>query len=150
MAGEFIETTVDKFVFRVKRGRWYSPAGVWIEPEGNLGRVGVSDFLQQRSGDVAFVDVRPVGTALAVGDEIASIETMKVDLALDSPVSGSIFAVNEALKGSPELVNQDPYGEGWLALIELSDWEADRGALLDAEQYLETIRAEALEEMGRE
>jgi glycine cleavage system H protein len=148
MAEEFIETTVDKFTFRIKRGCWYSAAGVWIEAEGNLGRVGLSDFLQQQSGDVAFVDVRPVGTALAVGDEFASVETMKVDLALDSPVSGAIAEVNEALKESPELVNQDPYGEGWLAVVELGNWEADRRALLDAEQYLEAMRAQALEEMG--
>jgi glycine cleavage system H protein len=150
MAEEFIETTVDKFTFRIKRDCWYSAAGVWIEPEDNLGRVGLSDFLQQRSGDVAFVDVRPAGTALAVGDEIASIETMKVDLALDSPVSGTIAEVNEALKERPELVNQDPYGEGWLALVELGNWEAERRTLLDAEQYLEAMRAQALEEMGRE
>jgi glycine cleavage system H protein len=150
MASEFIETTVDKFVFRVKRGCWYSPSGVWVQPEDGVGRVGVSDFLQQRSGDVAFVDVQPVGTVLAPGDEFASIETMKVDLSLESPASGTITAVNERLVGSPELVNQDPYGEGWLALVELSDWEGDRGALLDAEGYLETMRAQALEEMRGE
>jgi glycine cleavage system H protein len=150
MASEFIEITVDKFVFRVKRGCWYSPSGVWVQPEDGVGRVGVSDFLQQRSGDVAFVDVRPVGTALAVGDEIASIETIKVDLALDSPVSGVIAAVNDELAGSPELVNQDPYAGGWLAIVEFGSWEEDRQALLDAAQYLEAMRAQALEEMGRE
>ena len=150
MASELIDTTVDKFVFRVKLGCWYSPVGVWVQPEGSVARLGLSDFLQQRSGDVAFINVRPVGTVITVGDEFASLETMKVDLALDSPVSGTIAAVNGRLVGSPELVNQDPYGEGWLALIELSDWEADRGALLDAEQYLKAMRAQALEEMGRE
>jgi glycine cleavage system H protein len=150
MADEFIEMTVDKFIFRVKQGCWYSPSGVWVKPDKGVGRVGLSDFLQQRSGDAAFVDVRPVGTVIAVGDEIASIETMKVDLALDSPVSGTIAEVNEALKERPELVNQDPYGEGWLAAVELGNWEADRRTLLDAERYLEAMRAQALEEMGRE
>jgi len=150
MASELLETTVDKFVFRVKRGCWYSPVGVWVQPEGSVARLGLSDFLQQRSGDVAFVNVRPIGTVIAVGDEFASLETMKVDLALDSPASGTITAVNGRLVGSPELVNQDPYGEGWLALIELSDWEADRGALLDAEGYLKAMRDQALQEMGRE
>jgi glycine cleavage system H protein len=149
MASEFIETTVDKFVFRVKRGCWYSRPGVWVQPENGVGRVGVSDFLQQRSGDVAFVDVQPVGTVLTAGDEFASIETMKADLSLESPVSGTITAVNQQLASSPELVNQDAYGQGWLALIELSDWEADRRTLLDAEGYLEMMRDQALEEMGR-
>jgi len=150
MASELLETTIDKFIFWVRQGCWYSPVGVWVQPEGSVARLGLSDFLQQRSGDIAFVNVRPIGTVIAVGDEFASLETMKVDLALDSPVSGTITAVNGRLVGSPELVNQDPYGEGWLALIELSDWEADRGALLNAEQYLEAMRAQALEEMGRE
>jgi glycine cleavage system H protein len=148
MASELIETTVDKFVFRVKLGCWYSPVGVWVQPEGSVARLGLSDFLQQRSGDVAFINVRPVGTVITVGDEFASLETMKVDLALDSPVRGAIAEVNEALKERPELVNQDPYGDGWLALVELGNWEGDRQALLDATQYLEAIRAQALEEMG--
>ena len=148
MADEFLETTVDKFIFRVRQGCWYSPVGVWVQPEGNVARLGLSDFLQQRSGDVAFVNVRPVGTVIAVGDEFASLETIKVDLALDSPVSGTISTVNERLEGSPELVNQDPHGEGWLALVELANWEGDRQALLDAAQYLEAIQAQALEEMG--
>ena len=150
MADKFLETTVDKFLFRVKRDCWYSPSGVWVQPENGAGRVGLSDFLQQSSGDMAFVEVRPVGTVLAAGDELASVETMKVNLSVESPVSGTITAVNERLEESPELVNQDPYGEGWLALIELSDWEADRQALLDAAQYLEAMRAQALEQMGRE
>jgi len=148
MGSEFIETTVDKFVFRVKRGCWYSPPGVWVQPENGVCRVGLSDFLQQRSGDVAFVDVQPVGTVLTAGDEFASIETMKADLSLESPVSGTITAVNQQLASSPELVNQDAYDQGWLALIELSDWEADRRTLLDAERYLEMMRDQALEEMG--
>jgi len=148
MASELIETTVDKFVFRVKLGCWYSPSGAWVQPEDGVGRVGLGDFLQQRSGDVAFVDVQPVGTVLTAGDEFASIETMKADLSLESPVSGTITAVNGRLVGSPELVNQDPYGEGWLALVELRNWEGDRQALLDAAQYLEAIGAQALEEMG--
>jgi glycine cleavage system H protein len=93
--------------------------------------------------------VQPVGTVLTAGDEFASIETMKADLSLESPVSGTITAVNQQLASSPELVNQDAYGQGWLALIELSDWEADRRTLLDAERYLEMMRDQALEEMGR-
>jgi len=134
----------------VKRACWYSRSGVWVQPEDDVGRVGLSDFLQQSSGDVAFAEIQPVGTVLAAGDEFASVETMKVNLSLESPVAGTIAAVNERLEETPELVNQDPYGEGWLALIELSDWEANRQALLDAAQYLEAMRAQALEEMERQ
>ena len=147
MAAEFLETTVDKFVFRVRRDCWYSDSGVWVHLEDGSARVGVSDYLQQVSGDVAFVDVRPVGTVLATGEELASIETIKAILALESPVAGTVAQVNEALGENPELINQDPYGEGWLAVIELHDWEADRAGLLDAERYLEVMRAKAEEEV---
>ena len=150
MASEFLETTVDKFVFRVRRDCWYSDSGVWVHLEDGSARVGVSDYLQQASGDVAFVDVRPVGTVLTAGEELASIETIKAILAVESPVAGTIAQVNEALEENPELINQDPYGEGWLAVIELRDWEADRAGLLDAERYLEVMRAQALEEVRRE
>jgi len=149
MVGEFLETTVDKFVFRVRRDCWYSDFGVWVHLEDGSARVGVSDYLQQVSGDIAFVDVRPAGTVLAAGEELASIETVKVLLAVESPISGTVRQVNEALEESPELINDDPYGEGWLAVIELRDWEADRAGLLDAERYLEVMRAQALEEVTR-
>jgi glycine cleavage system H protein len=149
MADEFLETTVDKFVFRVTRDCWYSQFGVWVRLEDGSARVGVSDYLQQASGDVAFVDVRPAGTVLAAGEELANIETVKAILTVQSPVAGTILHVNEALEESPELINQAPYGNGWLAVIELGDWQADRVNLLDAERYLEVMRAQALEEVTR-
>jgi glycine cleavage system H protein len=149
MADEFLETTVDKFVFRVRRDCWYSRFGVWIRLEDSAARVGVSDYLQQASGDVAFVDVQPAGTVLAAGEELASIETIKVILSVQSPVSGTILQANEALEESPDLINQAPYGDGWLAVVELRDWQADRVNLLDAERYLEVMRAQALEEVAR-
>lgn len=150
MADEFLETTVDKFVFRVRRDCWYSDSGVWVRPEDGSARVGVSDYLQQASGDVAFVDVQPAGTVLAAGEELASIETVKAILTVESPVSGTILQVNEALEQSPELINQAPYSDGWLAVVELGDRDTDRANLLDAERYLEVMRAQALEEVRRE
>jgi len=149
MVSEFLETTVDKFVFRVRRDCWYSDFGVWVHLEDDLARVGVSDYLQQVSGDIAFVDVRPPGTVLATGEELASIETVKVLLAVESPISGTVRQVNEALEESPELINDDPYGEGWMAVIELRDWEADRANLLEAERYLEVVHAQALDEVRK-
>ena len=149
MADEFLETTVDKFVFRVRRDCWYSDSGVWVRPEDGSARVGVSDYIQQASGDVAFVDVQPAGTVLATGEELANIETVKAILTVQSPVAGTVLQVNEALEESPELINQGPYGDGWLAVIELRDWEADRANLLDAERYLQVMRAQALEEVRR-
>jgi glycine cleavage system H protein len=146
---EFLELTVDKFTFRVATDRYYNEAGVWAKAEVDQVRIGLSDFLQQRSGDVAFAEVKAEGTLLAFGDEAANIETIKVDIALPSPVSGKVVEVNPAMEGAPEAINQDPYGAGWLALIQASDWEAERLKLLDPEAYFEHMKREAEEEINK-
>jgi len=150
MAEEFLETTVDKFTFRVKRNCWYSAEGVWVQLEGDRARLGLTDYLQQSSGDMAFVEVRPPGSELKVGDELASVETMKVRMEVGSPLSGTVVEINERLETTPELVNEDPYGEGWLAVIEPSAWETERASLLSDEQYLDSVRGEALKELGKQ
>jgi glycine cleavage system H protein len=142
---DFLETTVDKFVFQVKTGCWYSEAGLWVLLQDGLARVGLSDYVQQSSGDVAFAEIEPAGTELAPGDYLGQIETIKTAIDVYSPVSGTVREVNEELETSPELVNQDPYGGGWLALIALSNWEGDRASLLAAEQYLAVMRSQAEE-----
>ena len=147
---DYLETTVDKFTFRVATDRLYSREGVWALAEGKRVRVGLSDFVQQRSGDVAFAEAKPVGTALALGDEVASIETIKVDIALGSPVAGSVVEVNQALSEAPEAINQDPYGAGWLAVIEATDWEAERSRLLDPQAYFTVMKADAEAEVNKQ
>jgi glycine cleavage system H protein len=147
---EFLEVTVDKFTFKVATDRFYTREGVWALPEADRVRVGLSDFLQQRSGDIAFAEVKPIGTTLAVGDEVAAIETIKVNVALSSPVNGSVIEVNPEMDTAPEAINQDPYGAGWLAVIAASDWDADRSRLLDAAAYFEVVKREAEEEMKKQ
>ncbi len=142
----FIELTVDKFIFKVATDCYYTGEGVWAQVDGKRIRVGISDFLQQRSGDVAFADVTPVGTDLHAGDEFASIETIKVNISLASPVSGKIVEVNPEMVAAPEAINQDPYGTGWLAVFEASDWDAERANLLDPQAYFIKMKAEAEEE----
>ncbi len=143
---EFLETSVDKFIFRVATDRFYNSEGVWAKEENGLVRIGLSDFVQQRSGDVAFAEIKPVGTSLAFGDEIAVIETIKVNIAFTSPVTGKIVEVNPAMVEAPEAINQDPFGEGWLAVIEPGDWAADRAHLLDPQAYFARMKTEADEE----
>jgi glycine cleavage system H protein len=147
---EFLEVTVDKFTFKVATDRFYTREGVWALPEADRVRVGLSDFLQQRSGDIAFAEVKPIGTTLAVGDEVAAIETIKVNVALSSPVNGKVIEVNPEMDTAPEAINQDPYGAGWLAVIAASDWDADRSRLLDAAAYFEVVKREAEEEMKKQ
>ncbi len=142
----FMELTVDKFTFKVATDRSYTSEGVWALADGNRIRLGLSDYLQQRSGDVAFADVTPEGADLHTGDEFASIETIKVNISLASPVSGKILEVNPEMATAPEAINQDPYGAGWLATIEASDWDAERANLLDPQAYFTKIRVEAEEE----
>jgi len=101
---EYLEAKADIFTFRVATGRYYNNQGVWALANGNLVRVGLSDFLQQRSGDIAFVEVKPAGTVLMVNDEVAAIETIKVDVSLSSPVSGKVAQVNPAMDSAPELI----------------------------------------------
>jgi glycine cleavage system H protein len=148
---EYLETTVDKFTFKVARDRLYTRDGVWIlpieSPDGVKGRVGLTDYLQQHSGDAAFANVKPVGTALNVGDEFAEIETIKVNVGLPSPVAGAIVEVNKALETHPELVNQDPYDRGWLVLVKPTDWNATRPNLLDPNAYFDLMRTQIDEEL---
>ena len=141
-----LTVTVGKFTFTVAPDRWYTPQGVWAKEEGTRIRVGLSDFLQQRSGDIAFVGVEPAGTILGLGEEFSSIETIKVDIALSAPVSGKVVLVNPALEASPEVINRDPYGEGWFCEVEPADWGTDRPRLLDAAAYFDKMKREAEEE----
>lgn len=140
---EFLETTVDKFIFRVATDRYYNGEGVWAKEENGRVRIGLSDFVQQRGGDVAFAEVKPAGTHLAYEEELATIETIKVNIVFSSPVSGKVLEVNPTMADSPEAINQDPYGEGWLAVIEAEDWDADRAHLLDPQTYFARMKTEA-------
>lgn len=141
-----LETTVDKFTFKVAVDRFYNKEGVWAKEENGRVRIGLSDFVQQRSGDVAFAEIKPVGTPLAVGEEVAIIETIKVNITYTSPVNGKIVEVNPAMNDAPEAINQDPYGEGWLAVMEVADWESDRAKLLDPLDYFKIMKGQAQEE----
>ncbi len=145
---EYLETTVDKFVFRVANDRLFSVDGVWAQQQGNSVRVGLTDYLQQRNGDVAFAHVKPVGTKLVVGDEFAEIETVKANVSLFSPVSGTVLEVNSVLALSPEIINEAPYDKGWLAVIEAADWESEQAKLLAPKAYLSTIRSQAEQELN--
>ena len=146
---DVLELTVDKFTFTVPTDRFYSDEGLWAQPDDNGVKVGLSDYLQQSSGDMAFVMVRKVGSILVFGQEVAQIETIKANIGLSSPVAGTIVEVNPTLEDTPEIINSDPYGEGWLAVIEAQDWERDRARLLDAPTYLAQIKAQVEEEANK-
>ena len=145
---EYLEITVDKFTFKVATDRYYSGEGVWAKLEGEHVRIGLSDYVQQRSGDVAFAELKPQGTAVNFDEEIAVIETIKVNISLGSPVTGTVIEVNPAMETAPEVINQDPYESGWLAVVQATEWKADQGRLMDPKAYYARIKVEAEQEVS--
>ena len=143
MGDMVLELAVDKFLFRFPADLFYSDAGIWVRFEGRRARIGLSDFTQQRNGDVAFAEPKQEGTSVRPGDEVAVVETVKVNLSIPSPVGGKVVEVNNDLLTAPELVNQDPYGKGWLAVLEIEDGEAARRALKTAADYLTLAKIQA-------
>jgi glycine cleavage system H protein len=112
----------------------YSSDHEWITVEGVRARLGITDYAQDALGDVVYVQVPGVGTTVAAGDTLSEVESTKSVSDIYAPVSGTIVAVNDALGTTPELLNSDPYGAGWICEIEMSDASQVSG-LLDAAAY---------------
>lgn len=112
----------------------YSSDHEWVRVEGSTTRIGITDYAQDALGDVVFVQVPEVGAQVNAGDSIGEVESTKSVSEIYAPVSGTISEVNPDLETSPELVNSDPYGTGWLAVIEVAD-AASIESLMDAAGY---------------
>lgn len=120
----------------------YSKDHEWIRIEGDTGTVGITDHAQNSLGDVVYVELPKEGDKFAAHDSFGSVESVKAVSELFLPVAGEIVEVNETLQDEPEKVNNDPYGEGWMVKIRLSDaGEAD--SLLEAAEYEDFLKAEA-------
>ena len=145
---EFLETTFDKFIFKVKTGCLYTDDDYWLDIQGTVATVGVTDYLQKSNGDVAFVEPAAVGKSVKKGEELGEIETIKVTLNLISPVSGRVSEVNQELGAHPELINNDPYGAGWICRIELADPQGEKDGFLQAEAYMELMKGKIAREAG--
>lgn len=137
---EFLELTYDKFIFKVKTDCLYTPDDYWARIEGNVATVGVADYRQKANGDVAFLETVAAGTAAKQGSALGVIETIKATADILSPVTGKVVEVNPELEASPFLINEDPYGKGWIYRIELADPQGDRAGLLDAAAYFEQMK----------
>ena len=119
----------------------YSREHEWVRLNGSVARIGITDFAQDSLGDVVFVQLPDVGLDVVAGAGVSEIESTKSVSDVYVPLTGSVSAVNEALAEQPELVNQDPYGTGWMFELEVTDVnEVD--ALLDAAAYRALIAAE--------
>ena len=116
----------------------YSSDHEWVRVEGNRVRIGITDYAQDALGDVVFVQVPDVGAEVAVGAGISEVESTKSVSDIYAPVPGTIVEVNTDLDDAPERLNADPYGEGWICVIEVAD-QAAVDALLDAQAYRKLI-----------
>jgi len=113
----------------------YSQEHEWVRVEGdNRARIGITDYAQRELGDVVFVDLPQVGDQVSAGDAFAVVESVKAVSDIYAPVSGKVVEVNEALTSSPELINTAPYGDGWIAVIEM-EAPSELDDLLDADGY---------------
>ena len=120
----------------------YASTHEWVRPEGNgVFTVGISDHAQELLGDMVFVELPDVGSEIGTGDDVAVAESVKAASDVYAPISGEVLEVNEDLEDSPELVNSDPYGDGWLFKIKAEDLEEIEG-LLTAEDYEGAIEDE--------
>lgn len=116
----------------------YSKDHEWIRVEGNEAYVGITDFAQSQLGDIVFVDVTTVGETLSQNDVFGTIEAVKTVSDAFLPVGGEVLEFNEALDGAPDKVNTDPYGEGWIVKIRMTD-PAELDVLLGADEYVRLI-----------
>ncbi len=112
----------------------YTRTHEWIRVTGSEGVVGITDFAQSELGDIVFVEAPQAGTAVSAGSPMGNVESVKAVSEVMSPVTGTVTAANEALQDHPELLNQDPYGQGWIVKVALSA-PGELDALMDAEAY---------------
>ncbi len=149
MSEDYYQEVADKFIFTVKKGLLYTENNVWIDLRNGKAKIGVTDFLQRRGGDVVFVNILKKGSTIKRLDEIASYETIKAVMPVTSPLNGVIAEINTLVNDKPESINEDPYGEGWLALISPSNLEEDRKFLISAEKYFELMKSKIKDEMEK-
>jgi len=122
---------------------YYTKEHEWVKLEGNNCRIGVSDYAQKSLHEVVFVDLPKVGSKITRSQPLGSVESVKAVADVFTPISGEVTEVNAKLADTPELVNQQPYGSGWIAIIKPSNLEAELRSLLDAKGYAAFLKTQA-------
>jgi glycine cleavage system H protein len=113
----------------------------WVRVEGKRATIGISDFAQQQLGDIVYVDLPEVDTEVDADSELSEIESTKATSPVVSPITGTVVEVNEDLADSPEIINEDPYGNGWLVVVEMSD-STEVGDLMSKAEYEKFLKEE--------
>lgn len=120
----------------------YHKEHTWVKVSGRKVTIGITDYAQDALGDVVYIDLPEVDMEVEINSEIGEIESTKATSSIIAPVSGKVTEVNEDLSESPETLNEDPYGKGWIAVIELED-ASETDDLMDASEYTKYVEEEA-------
>jgi glycine cleavage system H protein len=144
---EFLIVTHDKFEFRIPVVDYaFNENDVWARVLDGVARVGISDYMQQKLTDISYFDPPKIDAAVEQFGELGTAESAKAVFEIIAPVSGTVVAVNPAVIDNPGLINEDPYGAGWLVELRLTAWPQDQELLLDPTAYSETVKRKAAEE----
>ncbi len=130
--------------FRVEEGRYYTKDHLWVKVDGDDAVIGITDYGQHQLGDIVYVELPQVNSEVEAGEKVASVESVKASIDIFSPLTGKILSVNEDLKEDPSLLNTDPYGEGWIYEMKMSDPTELEDLMLDVDYraYIEEIEKE--------
>ena len=126
-------------------GLKYSKEHEWVLVEGHVAIIGITEYAQQELGDIVYVELPDVGEKIVKDDPFGAVESVKAGSDIYAPVSGTVIEVNDALPDSPETINDDPYGDGWMIKVEMSDKD-DLKDLMSAEEYAEYVEQQKGEE----
>jgi len=119
-------------------GLKYSKEHEWVLVEGNSATIGITEYAQEELGDIVYVELPEVGEKIVKDDPFAAVESVKAVSDVYAPVSGTVLEINDVLPDNPEIINDDPYGDGWMVRVELTDKD-DLKDLMDAEEYAEYV-----------
>jgi glycine cleavage system H protein len=143
---EFLTVTHDKFEFRIPVVDYlFNENDVWVRAADGVARVGISDYMQQKLTDISYFDP-PKGDGVEQFGELGSLESTKAVFEIISPATGTVAVINPAVIANPALINEDPYGSGWLVEMKLSSWPQDQEILIDPAAYAEVVKRKAAEE----
>lgn len=133
----------------IPEGLKYSKEHEWVLVEDRVAIIGITEYAQQELGDVVYVELPEVGEKIVKDDPFGAVESVKAVSDIFAPVSGTVMEVNDALPDSPETINDDPYGDGWMIKVEMSDKD-DLKDLMSAEEYAEYLEQQKGEDEGEE
>ncbi|MCS7374665.1 MAG: glycine cleavage system protein GcvH [archaeon GB-1867-097] len=127
--------------YEIKEELYYTKDHEWVKIVEEEAIIGITDYAQKELRDIVYVDLPEMGRKVKQGEKLCEVESVKAVSEIYSPVSGEVVEVNERLEDSPELINQDPYGDGWIAKLKPESLEGDVENLMNAEEYAEYIKS---------